>query len=111
MTLPKKLSELRKLLANATPGPWEAVLLNDLTDSTYIEGPEFCSARSGVTEEELTALQPQIHADAKFIVAAVNNLAALLDVAEAAAAIKNQDAWMVGEYRLKLSAALERLAK
>lgn len=82
---------LRELLGNATPGPWEWVghtleqvkwserwpevlMVKDLPEHTY---PELQSGELVVSE-----------ADAALIVAAVNALPALLDVAEAGMVIR-----------------------
>ena len=64
-----ELDALEAAARKATPGPWEAVLLSDIADRTYVDGPEFASARS-FTEDEFQELQPQIHADARYIAAA-----------------------------------------
>lgn len=52
-----------------TPGPWEAVLLNDWSDATYIEGALFASQRAlpGKFDQKE---QDKIHANAHLIAAA-----------------------------------------
>lgn len=66
------IDELRELVAvgdKATQGEWDAVLLNDNSDATYIDPCEFASART-YNEGELP--QEQIHNDAVFIAKAAN---------------------------------------
>jgi hypothetical protein len=47
----KRLDEIQARLAAATPGPWEAALLDDWTDSTTVEGPSFVSGNEFTPDE------------------------------------------------------------
>lgn len=74
---PAELDAIEARANAATPGPWSASLLNDWTDATRINGPEFASANElpepawdEIGEQDDRAIQKQIHSDALFMSAA-----------------------------------------
>jgi len=87
-----ELTVIRARAEAATPGPWEAVKLYDVTDTTYIDGCDFSFngdinvevERAGLEYPEWVMIGPdspeqkQIHADAEFIAAARTDIPALL---------------------------------
>ena len=78
-------SELRRLLSKATPGPWEqlgALVIRGLGGIARVEndGTDY-STGEALPSETMYAIEL---ADAALIVAAINNLSALLDVMETA---------------------------
>jgi chromosome segregation ATPase len=73
------IAELEQLDVKASPAPWEAVCLNDWTDATYVDGADFASSRSGVTEAEIRTSQDEIHATARLIAALRNGWPVLRD--------------------------------
>lgn len=96
------LDALKALDRAGSPAEWEPVLLNDLSDVTYIEGTplghpagkqaaSFPDGKGGWTEGFADeALQEQIHADARLIATMRNALPALIEVAEAAQEIRRR---------------------
>lgn len=87
-----ELAAIRARTEAATPGPWDAVKLYDVTDTTYIEGCDFGFngdinvevERAGLEYPEWVMIGPespqqkQIHADAEFIAHARTDIPALL---------------------------------
>ena len=73
-----KISELRALLAKATPGPWQPC---PVTDDLGITSVQMIQSYTNEPLENAMLYAPQ---DAALIVAMRNSYEALLDVAEAA---------------------------
>lgn len=90
------LEALKALDSAASPRGWQPVLLNDISDVSYIEGTplghpagkqvaSFPDGEGGWTDGFAeSGLQELIHADARLICAARDALPALVEVAEAA---------------------------
>jgi hypothetical protein len=78
----RELVQIEARVRAASEPPWEAVLLNDFTDRTSIEGPEFVSDQplpNPETEQEsYQHVQRQIHMDALFIAAARRDVPTLV---------------------------------
>ena len=88
-----ELAAMQARVDAATPGPWSASLLYDVTDTTCIDECDFGFIgdinfpveRAGIEYAEYAFMQPdspqqkQIHADAVFIAAARRDMQTLLD--------------------------------
>jgi hypothetical protein len=88
----EQLAGIKARTSAATPGPWSAALLYDVTDTTYIDECEFGfigdinapDERAGIEYIGFRAIEPdspqqkQIHADATFIAHAREDVPALL---------------------------------
>lgn len=80
-------TELRKLLAKATPGPW---MLDEWSPSDYLDGIQVDARATGPRGSVFWSDKQ----DARIIVAAVNALPALLDVVEAAREACESGPWV-----------------
>ena len=83
--MPDTIAELRRLLAEATPGPWLADYSGDVLPAAYADDELGCTIL--IAGESLRATRQRQEADVAVVTAAVNALPALLDVAEAARAM------------------------
>jgi|GEM_PF-5059930 len=108
MTPAKTITRLRGLLEKAQPRPWMwrhnwGILIDDGIEP------------SDETLTKIRGVFPELQPNAGLIIAAVNTLPALLDVAEAAEAVKwlniHVNAGEPGAIQERLRAALQRLAE
>jgi hypothetical protein len=78
----RELLQIEARVRAATEAPWEAVLLNDYTDPTTIEGPEFSAntpiPNPDLDQEQYMLVQRQVHMDAIFIASARSDVPALV---------------------------------
>ncbi len=113
------IEELKQVLEAATPGPWRVVIDDD---GNPLSGrPSVMSSEEydcciihwdGFVQEYFRSARgdKEIHANARLIVEAVNNLPALLKVAEAARALQRSVTFPQQEHwQGKLRKALEEL--
>ena len=109
-----EIERLRALLAEATPGPWEADDTSDWTNDSYgdEEGKPPTSGwfrNCGVGKVDAGDYSTLTFADAALIAAAVNALPALLEVAEVAAEFRRLACIFRVPSPIDLFAALDRL--
>lgn len=126
-TITDRIAELRRLLLKATPGPWAF--------ANWMSGdrPSSITSLHRPGQAEAVAICPRYKADkfrqvdARLIIAAVNALPALLEVAEAAERMREGERLMeeiplvphegeavrktVAKFRAKLDAALSKLTE
>lgn len=98
----KKIEELRGLLAKATPGPWSTHLVDDTTIiSPDREVGTTCDSSQTERDDGYNIEYERMEADAAFIVAAVNALPALLDLAARALSERGEErGWIATTERL-----------
>ena len=113
--IPALIAEGRRLIAQATPGPWDLPHLGDPSIAcncgTIFAGPEEIVVAT-VHEQARNAQAPPCGVaagNAALIVLAVNALPALLDVAEAAARDMEENAALGRGVDPALDSALSRL--
>lgn len=103
--LAETIAEGRRLIAEATKGPWHYGPSRNCPGCFYIGQPAHCVTLAHVHNFP----DSQREANARIIVLAVNALPALLDVAEAAAAYQEEMAALGNGVDPALSAALSAL--
>lgn len=83
---PERISEIRELLAAATPGPWEVVNYGNIEIATGYKCENGIHVANWIAEMDVQEEdeEEQAGADAELIVAAVNSLPGLLDALEEA---------------------------